>query len=341
MKVEVNVGKPGDAVLTYLLGTCPFVSLNPSYIYKHVTWSKKFCRKSRNGKTYVLEPPLNLCCRARTTRARRAISAAIVYGAKPKTIREAGKYLAKMKHAQEYGVVGYHTLAYKNKLMISPYKPSPEAEEEYTITIMELYTSSRKEYLFLIYSGSLSDNRFANRLDEKYSRRRVETEDDMLRVIHGVLHDYSRERRAYTRILALVPKNREMLALARLGYYFYRNPAKWKVLNELSYSTRLSIIEGTVQRMANRGRYNDKAIREYIHDTIVRRAGRIDKSELQLLTRLAGKGITLKKATRQTGKSNPRIDKKRKALPPGKRLSRTGKIYYEYRRNRSDLNNKR
>lgn len=31
-----------------------------------------------------------------------------------------------------------------------------------------------------------------------------------------------------------------------------------------------------------------------------------------------------------------KLDKKRKAMPPGKRVSATGKIYYEYRRNRAD-----
>jgi len=36
----------------------------------------------------------------------------------------------------------------------------------------------------------------------------------------------------------------------------------------------------------------------------------------------------LKKSTRQRGRSNMCIDKKRKALPPGKRLSKNGKVYY-------------
>ena len=40
----------------------------------------------------------------------------------------------------------------------------------------------------------------------------------------------------------------------------------------------------------------------------------------------------------QTGKRESlKADRKRKALPPGKRISRTGKIYWETRRNRSDL----
>ena len=42
-------------------------------------------------------------------------------------------------------------------------------------------------------------------------------------------------------------------------------------------------------------------------------------------------------ATHQTGTSVKSLDKARKALPPGKRISKTGNIYYEYRANRSDM----
>ncbi|MGC9309800.1 MAG: hypothetical protein ACP5D2_03855 [Candidatus Nanoarchaeia archaeon] len=41
------------------------------------------------------------------------------------------------------------------------------------------------------------------------------------------------------------------------------------------------------------------------------------------------------------GKSNFLRDIKRQALAPGKRISKTGKIYWETRRNRSDLLPKR
>jgi len=50
-----------------------------------------------------------------------------------------------------------------------------------------------------------------------------------------------------------------------------------------------------------------------------------------------GIGKVLKIANRQIGRSNVLIDKRLKALPPGKRMSYKGKIYYEKRRNRSDL----
>jgi hypothetical protein len=42
---------------------------------------------------------------------------------------------------------------------------------------------------------------------------------------------------------------------------------------------------------------------------------------------------------RQTGKRiDFEADKKRKALAPGLRISKSGKKYYEYRKNRTDLN---
>lgn len=43
------------------------------------------------------------------------------------------------------------------------------------------------------------------------------------------------------------------------------------------------------------------------------------------------------KSAPQVGKSNKLIDSKRKALSPGKRISKSGKIYWETRKNRSDM----
>jgi len=56
-----------------------------------------------------------------------------------------------------------------------------------------------------------------------------------------------------------------------------------------------------------------------------------------LLVRSARKPRVLRVVNRQTGsvKSISR-DRIRRAMAPGKRMSRFGKIYYEYRRNRSD-----
>jgi hypothetical protein len=49
---------------------------------------------------------------------------------------------------------------------------------------------------------------------------------------------------------------------------------------------------------------------------------------------------TIVVSKRQTGTSNKAIDKRMKALPAGKRISKNGNIYYERRANRSDLNQK-
>jgi hypothetical protein len=53
----------------------------------------------------------------------------------------------------------------------------------------------------------------------------------------------------------------------------------------------------------------------------------------------AGKKATAKRkvsATRQTGSSSAAKDRARKALAPGRRVSKTGSVYYERRKNRSD-----
>jgi hypothetical protein len=51
-------------------------------------------------------------------------------------------------------------------------------------------------------------------------------------------------------------------------------------------------------------------------------------------------GLVLKPAKKTRGKSKTKADAKRKALQPGKRLSRTGKVYYETRTNRADKKKK-
>ena len=51
---------------------------------------------------------------------------------------------------------------------------------------------------------------------------------------------------------------------------------------------------------------------------------------------LKDRSRSLKVADHQLGKSVIKIDAKRKALAPGKRISSSGNKYYEYRKNRSD-----
>lgn len=42
------------------------------------------------------------------------------------------------------------------------------------------------------------------------------------------------------------------------------------------------------------------------------------------------------KRDRQIGPTDVYRDKRRKAMPSGKRISKAGNVYYEYRRNRTD-----
>jgi len=47
------------------------------------------------------------------------------------------------------------------------------------------------------------------------------------------------------------------------------------------------------------------------------------------------------KVTHAVGVTNVKWDKRYKALTPGKRISKNGKIYWEYRINRSDIKPRR
>lgn len=49
----------------------------------------------------------------------------------------------------------------------------------------------------------------------------------------------------------------------------------------------------------------------------------------------------LKASSRQTGKSDTKRDSARTAMQPGKRRSASGRVYYETRKNRSDLRGRR
>ena len=71
------------------------------------------------------------------------------------------------------------------------------------------------------------------------------------------------------------------------------------------------------------------------HDAM-KRASKIIKGELEM-----PKGKTVKRSKKSTGSSNMSIDRKRKALPAGQRISRTGKKYTENRANRSDKDGRR
>jgi len=70
-----------------------------------------------------------------------------------------------------------------------------------------------------------------------------------------------------------------------------------------------------------------------------KRGGGVVKSNSKSVTPSLFSGTVLKpkKKYAKGSKSNKKLDAKRKALKPGKRLSKKGNIYYESRKNRSDL----
>lgn len=67
---------------------------------------------------------------------------------------------------------------------------------------------------------------------------------------------------------------------------------------------------------------------------------KITKKQKDLARKKGGISLKTKTETRQVGTSKKKRDKRLNALPPGKRLSRNGNVYYEYRKNRSDKKNR-
>jgi len=55
-----------------------------------------------------------------------------------------------------------------------------------------------------------------------------------------------------------------------------------------------------------------------------------------MVRRTTRRPVVLKRSKTQTGRSNKAVDRTRTALAPGKRKSKSGKIYTEKRANRSD-----
>ena len=63
--------------------------------------------------------------------------------------------------------------------------------------------------------------------------------------------------------------------------------------------------------------------------------------EVEKMKEFKDTGINQKKVVKnlgyQVGRSNLPVDKSRTALAPGKRISKNGKVYWETRKNRSDM----
>ena len=74
---------------------------------------------------------------------------------------------------------------------------------------------------------------------------------------------------------------------------------------------------------------------------MVRRRSRAKRRSKARKRRVRSRGRILKVVHYQTGSSFTPRDRLLKALPPGKRRSRTGRVYWETRKNRSDRLGKR
>ena len=64
------------------------------------------------------------------------------------------------------------------------------------------------------------------------------------------------------------------------------------------------------------------------------------KTKVQLVNAILMKKNLSGKSNKLTGSSNRSLDKQRRAKKPGKRVSKGGKVYYERRANRADVNKK-
>ena len=87
--------------------------------------------------------------------------------------------------------------------------------------------------------------------------------------------------------------------------------------------------EAVVRIRPGRGRSNHKLLAS------------MAKAKARSKTGRKPRGRVIAATNRQTGRSDLARDRQRKAMQPGKRRSRTGRVYYETRKNRSDQKGKR
>jgi len=128
----------------------------------------------------------------------------------------------------------------------------------------------------------------------------------------------------------------ELVRHSKFLYTFVNSP-KWKERNERrrakiravvkeEYAKTVRVANSILKKLGEKGRIEKKLLLRSI------------TAEQRIKREKKRKGKTIKLSQRQTGRSkNLARDRKLKALPPGKRRSASGKVYYEYRQNRSDL----
>jgi len=165
------------------------------------------------------------------------------------------------------------------------------------------------------------------RQEEKPSTKSITT--TRIREINRKIREQIRKAKTRRQIEELVRHSKFL--------YTFVNSPKWKERNERrrakiravvkeEYAKTVRVANSMLKKLGEKGRIEKKLLLRSI--TAEQRIKREKKS----------RGRTIKLSQRQTGKSkNLARDRKLKALPPGKRRSASGKVYYEYRQNRSDL----
>ncbi len=103
-------------------------------------------------------------------------------------------------------------------------------------------------------------------------------------------------------------------------------------------SSHLRSVPGRKQRV--RVKSYERTVPKKASTTKKKSATKKKSPQTTLRSKKFGRQV-LKASTRQTGKSHTKRDSARKAMQPGKRRSASGRVYYEYRKNRSDLRGRR
>ena len=170
---------------------------------------------------------------------------------------------------------------------------------------------------------------------QKLKKMRKREEMPEPKITATKIREINREIREKIRNAKTKKQIEELVRQSKFLYTFVFSP-KWKVRGDKrrtkiravvkeEYARTVKVANSMLKKLGEKERFERKMLLRSI------------TAERKMTKRATG-GKTIKPAKRQTGKSRDvERDRKLKALPPGKRRSRSGKIYYEYRQNRSDL----
>jgi len=170
---------------------------------------------------------------------------------------------------------------------------------------------------------------------QKLEKMRKKEEKGEPKITATKIREINREIRGKIRNAKTKRQIEELVRRSKFLYTFVFSP-KWmaredkrrikiRAVAREEYARTVKVANSMLKKLGEKGKFERKLLLRGI------------TAEQKMMRRTTG-GKTIKPAKRQTRKSKSvERDKKLKALPPGKRRSKSGKIYYEYRQNRSDL----